>query len=94
VGSHTKPDDILRSIDKSYCDTVLNFLIRLACQVNDPQAPILSPGESLSRRYVLMLYPFLIFILKMPRTAIKKSFIKLLLSMLIIYFFDVKYDYY
>nr|NP_001097192.2 Nipped-A, isoform E [Drosophila melanogaster]Q8I8U7.4 RecName: Full=Transcription-associated protein 1; AltName: Full=dTRA1 [Drosophila melanogaster]ABD22987.1 Nipped-A [Drosophila melanogaster]ABV53702.2 Nipped-A, isoform E [Drosophila melanogaster] len=55
VGSHTKPDDILRSIDKSYCDTVLNFLIRLACQVNDPQAPILSPGESLSRRCVMLL---------------------------------------
>ncbi|XP_026839331.1 transcription-associated protein 1 isoform X2 [Drosophila erecta] len=55
VGSYTKTDDMLRSIDKSYCDTVLNFLIRLACQVNDPQAPIISPGESLSRRCVMLL---------------------------------------
>ncbi|EDW01948.1 GH20167 [Drosophila grimshawi] len=55
VGSHTKSEDVLRSIDKSYCDTVLNFLIRLACQVNDPQPGIISPGENLSRRCVMLL---------------------------------------
>ncbi|KAH8404548.1 hypothetical protein KR009_006495 [Drosophila setifemur] len=55
VGVYTKTDDILRSIDKSYCDTVLNFLVRLACQVNDPQAGVISPGESLSRRCVMLL---------------------------------------
>ncbi|XP_044312545.1 transcription-associated protein 1 isoform X1 [Drosophila rhopaloa] len=55
VGPYTKADDILRSIDKSYCDTVLNFLVRLACQVNDPQAVLISPGESLSRRCVMLL---------------------------------------
>ncbi|KAH8272038.1 hypothetical protein KR018_007399 [Drosophila ironensis] len=53
--SHNFYDDVLRSIDKSYCDTVLNFLIRLACQVNDPQAGIMSPGESLSRRCIMLL---------------------------------------
>ncbi|XP_034140404.1 transcription-associated protein 1 isoform X2 [Drosophila guanche] len=55
VGSYPKTEDVLRSIDKSYCDTVLNFLARLACQVNDPQAGIISPGESLSRRCVMLL---------------------------------------
>jgi len=50
VGPYAKADDVFRSIDKSYCDTVLNFLVRLACQVNDPQVTIISPGESLSRR--------------------------------------------
>ncbi|XP_044571244.1 transcription-associated protein 1 isoform X4 [Drosophila ananassae] len=54
-GTYTKSEDILRSIDKSYCDTVLNFLIRLACQVNDPQPGVISPGESLSRRCIMLL---------------------------------------
>ncbi|KAH8256520.1 hypothetical protein KR032_001949, partial [Drosophila birchii] len=54
-GLYTKTEEVLRSIDKSYCDTVLNFLVRLACQVNDPQAGIVSPGESLSRRCVMLL---------------------------------------
>lgn len=53
VGNHPRSEDILRSIDKSYCDTVLNFLVRLACQVNDPQPGIMSAGENLSRRYEL-----------------------------------------
>ncbi|XP_046866072.1 transcription-associated protein 1 [Drosophila willistoni] len=55
AGPFTKSEDVLRSIDKSYCDTVLNFLVRLACQVNDPQPGIISPGESLSRRCVMLL---------------------------------------
>ncbi|XP_070855282.1 transcription-associated protein 1 isoform X3 [Drosophila suzukii] len=55
VGPYAKADDVFRSIDKSYCDTVLNFLVRLACQVNDPQVTIISPGESLSRRCVMLL---------------------------------------
>ncbi|XP_070134948.1 transcription-associated protein 1 isoform X3 [Drosophila bipectinata] len=54
-GTYSKTEDILRSIDKSYCDTVLNFLIRLACQVNDPQPGVISPGESLSRRCIMLL---------------------------------------
>ncbi|ALC42664.1 Nipped-A [Drosophila busckii] len=55
VGTHAKTEDVLRSIDKSYCDTVLNFLVRLACQVNDPQPGVISPGESLSRRCIMLL---------------------------------------
>jgi len=53
-GTFSRSDDVLRSIDKSYCDTVLNFLVRLACQVNDLQSGIISPGENLSRRYFVM----------------------------------------
>ncbi|XP_023171663.2 transcription-associated protein 1 [Drosophila hydei] len=54
VGTHTKSEDVLRSIDKSFCDTVLNFLIRLACQVNDVQ-PGISSGDNLSRRCIMLL---------------------------------------
>lgn len=48
-------------IDKRHTDTVLNFLLRLACQVNEagPQNPITpgntSPAELLSRRCVILL---------------------------------------
>ncbi|XP_060534319.1 transcription-associated protein 1 [Cylas formicarius] len=48
-------------IDKRHTDNVLNFLLRLACQVNEmaPQNPAnpgaSSPGETLSRRCVILL---------------------------------------
>ncbi|XP_030767739.1 transcription-associated protein 1 [Sitophilus oryzae] len=48
-------------IDKRHTDNVLNFLLRLACQVNEmtPQNPAnpgtSSPGELLSRRCVILL---------------------------------------
>lgn len=45
-----KVDESCRSIGKVHCDTVLNFLIRLACQVNDSQPTILNSGDNLSRR--------------------------------------------
>lgn len=47
-----KVEGASRPIDKNHCDTVLNFLMRLACQVNDanPTAGTISPGENLSRR--------------------------------------------
>lgn len=43
-----------RPIDRIHCDTVLNFLFRLACQVNDATTTVgtTSPGETLSRRCV------------------------------------------
>lgn len=47
-----KVEGATRPIDKNHCDTILNFLMRLACQVNDvnPTAGTISPGENLSRR--------------------------------------------
>ena len=44
-------------IEKQHIDAVLNFLLRLACQVNDlpsPSPPGPSPGEGLSKRCVLL----------------------------------------
>lgn len=52
---------INKPIDRAHTDTVLNFLLRLACQVNDtssqnPANPAASsPGELLSRRCVILL---------------------------------------
>ncbi|XP_049825027.1 transcription-associated protein 1 isoform X2 [Aethina tumida] len=49
------------SIEKAHIETVLNFLLRLACQVNDATPPnpqnqgTSSPGELLSRRCVILL---------------------------------------
>lgn len=50
-----------KPIDRMHTDAVLNFLLRLACQVNDPtpqnqtNPPTSSPGDLLSRRCVLLL---------------------------------------
>uniref|UniRef100_A0A670YB86 Transformation/transcription domain associated protein n=1 Tax=Pseudonaja textilis TaxID=8673 RepID=A0A670YB86_PSETE len=44
-----------KSIDKQHTDTVINFLIRIACQVNDNSNTAGSPGEVLSRRCVNLL---------------------------------------
>lgn len=46
-----------RPTDRIHCDTVLNFLFRLACQVNDATttAGTTSPGETLSRRCVSLI---------------------------------------
>lgn len=50
-----------KPIDRVHTDAVLNYLLRLACQVNDPappnpaNPPASSPGELLSRRCVLLL---------------------------------------
>ncbi|XP_071811547.1 transformation/transcription domain-associated protein-like isoform X3 [Apostichopus japonicus] len=45
--SSTDPN---RQVDKVHSDSVVNFLIRLACQVNESGASVGSPGEQLSRR--------------------------------------------
>lgn len=52
-----KGDATQEPIDRHHCDTVLNFLLRLACQVNDasPTAGVVSPGENLARRCVALL---------------------------------------
>uniref|UniRef100_H2ZTG6 Transformation/transcription domain associated protein n=1 Tax=Latimeria chalumnae TaxID=7897 RepID=H2ZTG6_LATCH len=44
-----------KPIDKQHTDTVVNFLIRIACQVNDSSNTAGSPGEVLSRRCVNLL---------------------------------------
>ncbi|XP_013100353.2 transcription-associated protein 1 [Stomoxys calcitrans] len=51
----SKIDESTRSIGKVHCDTVLNFLIRLACQVNDSPPTILNSGDNLSRRCIILL---------------------------------------
>ena len=47
--------DANRPIDKQYCDAVVNFLLRIACQVNEASTTMGSPGELLSRRCVTLL---------------------------------------
>ncbi|KAJ7305883.1 hypothetical protein JRQ81_010249, partial [Phrynocephalus forsythii] len=44
-----------KPIEKLHTDTVVNFLIRIACQVNDNSNTAGSPGELLSRRCVNLL---------------------------------------
>ncbi|KAM4631836.1 transformation/transcription domain-associated protein isoform 1-T1 [Discoglossus pictus] len=44
-----------KAIEKQHTDTVVNFLIRIACQVNDNSNTAGSPGELLSRRCVNLL---------------------------------------
>ncbi|KAK7109588.1 transformation/transcription domain-associated protein-like isoform X2 [Littorina saxatilis] len=47
--------DVNKPIEKQYCEAVVNFLLRMACQVNEASAAIGSPGEQLSRRCVALL---------------------------------------
>lgn len=44
-----------KPIERAYADAVLNFLLRLACQVNDVTTIHGNPGEQLSRRCVALL---------------------------------------
>ncbi|XP_057681922.1 transformation/transcription domain-associated protein isoform X1 [Corythoichthys intestinalis] len=44
-----------KPVDKQHTDTVVNFLIRIACQVNDSTNVAGSPGELLSRRCVSLM---------------------------------------
>lgn len=52
-----KVEGSLDPIEKHHCDTVINFLIRLSCQVNDatPTPGVVSPGENLARRCVSLI---------------------------------------
>ncbi|KAF0288488.1 Transformation/transcription domain-associated protein [Amphibalanus amphitrite] len=45
----------LRRIDKTHAETLINFLLKLACQVNEPSTTPGAPGEQLSRRCVHLL---------------------------------------
>lgn len=42
-------------LEKHHADAVVNFLLRIACQVNEPSTTMGSPGETLSRRCVVLL---------------------------------------
>ncbi|XP_046480160.1 transformation/transcription domain-associated protein [Neodiprion pinetum] len=44
-----------KPIERAHADAVLNFLLRLACQVNDATTTPGNPGEQLSRRCVTLL---------------------------------------
>jgi transformation/transcription domain-associated protein len=51
-------EDYYRPIDRNHCDSVLNFLFRLSCQLGDLQTQIpgiQSPSEGLSRRCVMLI---------------------------------------
>lgn len=39
AGQNVKQEEASRPIDKVHCDTVFNFLMRQACQVNEPTQP-------------------------------------------------------
>nr|CAD7427558.1 unnamed protein product [Timema monikensis] len=46
---------ISKPIERIHADAILNILMRLACQVNDANTTVGSPGEQLSRRCVALL---------------------------------------
>lgn len=46
---------LTKPVEKQHTDTVVNFLIRIACQVNDNTNVAGSPGELLSRRCVSLM---------------------------------------
>ncbi|XP_034562998.1 transformation/transcription domain-associated protein [Notolabrus celidotus] len=46
---------LTKPVEKQHTDTVVNFLIRIACQVNDSTSVAGSPGEMLSRRCVSLM---------------------------------------
>ncbi|XP_022060600.1 transformation/transcription domain-associated protein isoform X2 [Acanthochromis polyacanthus] len=46
---------LTKPVEKQHTDTVVNFLIRIACQVNDSTNVAGSPGELLSRRCVSLM---------------------------------------
>uniref|UniRef100_A0A7N6BH90 Transformation/transcription domain-associated protein n=1 Tax=Anabas testudineus TaxID=64144 RepID=A0A7N6BH90_ANATE len=46
---------LTKPVEKQHTDTVVNFLIRIACQVNDSTSVAGSPGELLSRRCVSLM---------------------------------------
>ena len=55
ASTSSRSTDVSKPIEKQYCDAVVNFLLRIACQVNEASASMGSPGELLSRRCVALL---------------------------------------
>lgn len=58
IQAQPRSEEYSRPIDRNHCDSALNFLFRLACQLGDvqPQMPgMITPGETLSRRCVTLI---------------------------------------
>lgn len=56
MGGTSKTPEAHRPVEKVHADSIVNYLLRLACQVSDSQATTGgSPGEILSRRCVALL---------------------------------------
>lgn len=58
VQPQQRGEEYSRPIERNHCDSALNFLFRLACQLGDvqPQIPgMVTPGETLSRRCVTLI---------------------------------------
>lgn len=58
VPPQPRGEEYTRPIERNQCDSALNFLFRLACQLGDvqPQMPgMITPGETLSRRCVTLI---------------------------------------
>lgn len=58
IAPQPRGEEYSRPIDRNQCDSALNFLLRLACQLGDvqPQIPgMVTPGETLSRRCVTLI---------------------------------------
>lgn len=54
-GAASGAPDPGRPIDKHHADAIVNFLLRMACQVNETSTTVGSQGEVLSRRCVTLL---------------------------------------
>ncbi|GFR25610.1 hypothetical protein TNCT_594364 [Trichonephila clavata] len=54
-GSLAKVSDRYKPVDKEHSDAVVNFLLRMACQVNESSSTSGTTGELLSRRCVSLL---------------------------------------
>jgi transformation/transcription domain-associated protein len=53
-----RTEEYSRPVDRNHCDSALNFLFRLACQLGDVQAQIpgmVTPGETLARRCITLI---------------------------------------
>ncbi|XP_048580263.1 transformation/transcription domain-associated protein isoform X2 [Nematostella vectensis] len=55
VASAVQESKLKSPLEKHHSDSLVNFLLRIACQVNEPSTTVGSPGEALSRRCVLLL---------------------------------------
>ena len=53
--STSPSDDSNRPVEKQHVDTIVNFLLRMACHVNEASSMPGTPGELLSRRCVTLL---------------------------------------
>ena len=58
ITPQAKTEESTKPVERAQCDSVINFLFRLSCQLGDmqPQTPgVIMPGEALARRCVTLL---------------------------------------